>query len=82
MNLINKIYEKVDEFFYTNDLRVLMDILIRNLEDPPSEEAAELCLKCMLLLSCSTSFPALRDYRKQSCLQIVKQVAELLPQLA
>jgi len=82
ISLINKIYEKVDEFFYTNDLKVLIDIILRTLEDPPSEEASELCVQCLLLLSCSTSFPALKDYRREQCLELVKQVAKNLPDLA
>lgn len=61
---------------------MLIDIIIRTMEDPPSEEAVGLALRCLLQLSCSTSFPDLKGYRKQQCLELIRHLSSDLPSVA
>lgn len=71
---ITKIYEKSDEFFYTNDMKVLIDIMIRMLETASTIDTINIVLKCLLVITCCKSYELLKKYKTVELAEVVNNV--------
>jgi hypothetical protein len=62
------------EYFYTNDLRVLLDVIIRNLLDLPDDQATlrHLYLRVMSPLLANTQLSQPPHYKREEILKVIK----------